>query len=278
MTNSHIYTHEQILELINKRKEVLDEGARTSNREPQVISHPAREQLKNKKIKKVNNISRVVHCEDKSGEGVSDETRQLTLVTDSGYTSPLSFEEKSKAQQEVIVNSPAREQELARTFCGILAQHSKSKTGVKVFLTIQRFNHNPGQVQLITAELKRSDRLREVKPVEGDSEMFIKNLNDIKDQLYEIPKHQRGNMCLGRAHKRGKRDQWISDLFVFGKFNDCGEIEYITVQFKDEEYEIYLTSELSSFQEGKFLTTGRYGEVKTSKVSRSIDDIEVSII
>jgi len=243
------YTTEEILRLVESSR------ARLSNEHSRelVVANDidlddrSREVLKKEKSKKVKHSSRL-----------SEELN--------GLASPLLAETPSKPQ-DAFVSMIAPATTSSREIAAITAQHSKTKMGIKVSLSIQtQTDATNGEFTSLTAELKRHNRLRELKRYSGDTaefeEHYINTINDLKELTPEKGK----SVCCGRIHERGKRAAWFADMMVVGNLNEEDHLTSIIIWYGTEEYVVEMSDELSPRQKESYHSAGIYGELKTNKV------------
>lgn len=227
-----------------------------------------RDVFKYESIKEYNNTSRDSH-EDDMEEVVSKETKSVTRGCASN---PLTISSSSSLSPvggvlEENVIAPAR---TTTRWSGISAHHVKTKKGVKVGVTLQKPEWAPiGRVLQITAELKRYDRIREVKCNEDDSDQFAEHLRQVKTAIHES---KNKNYCLGRAHQRGARKEWIQDTFVLAEF-DGDMIKEVTVHIEGDSFDITMDQAMSERQKEKYHSTGYHGTMKFAKRSPKIDEL-----
>jgi hypothetical protein len=240
-------TAEYLLAIIDKQKAIKSPGmdyfARSSNREPQqlstdssaITSNRSREQLNNAIIKELNNTSR------------------NTSEDEIEAKSPL-----SQKQDAVVLTGPR-----LLTYRGISVQHCRPKEGVpkqgiKLAISLQTLEDAQlGERLLVTAELKRYDRLREIKPRLDDSADFAVLLEDMKQSIYADKDR---SVCLGRIHARGKRSAWYNDCLIIATIkNDI--IQNVILSLFGEEYVVPMTQELTPYQQPIYLSAGSYGEL-----------------
>ena len=254
-------TAEEILAAIYKQKQIktpgMDYFARdVSSREPTVliantardVSSRAREELNNITIEQYNNSSRN-KCEDEIDA-----------------KSPLS------QKQKVAEITAARE--VSSRFSGIVVQHCIAKSGIKLAITLQTEDWaESGHKLLVTAELKRYKRLREIKTRLEDSSEFNHYLEETKRNIHELKNH---SVCMGRIHHRGKRASWVKDALVVATV-DNDIVDTVIVYIENEEYEIKLNGVLSAGQTGIYYATGQYGNIKNlSKIAPTIWELPLT--
>ena len=224
--------------------------------EPQVISHRPREVYKEKNIKRNKDISR--SSEETIIPGVSDETQPLArgeASANATLTSSCSLKES--------INDTSR----GHTYSGISIQHVKTSRGVKLGITLQtEAMAHTGKCQLLTAELKRRDRLRELKPYSDDSAQFSRLYSETITEAREL-----GNelLCIGRVHERGKRTAWYPDVMCVARLTPQGTAHSVLLLIGDEEYSIDMDHELSPRQQTLYHSGGFHGKIySTNSVPR----------
>jgi len=226
-----------------------------------------REVLKDKKIKQyISDVSRL--SEESQGVKVSSETCLLspTSSSSSGIGSSISsLESVTSSPGEEVVISPAATTS-SRGFTGISLQHSKTTKGVKVMINLQTAAQaRSGDITTLTAELKRWDRLRELKPYDADSDEFAQVYADSLVELKDMKPEARKHYCIGRIHDRGSRSEWYPDMFMIAVLDDAGSVRTAYLNIDGEEYEVTLDAELSERQQRVFHSTGIYGELKNNR-------------
>lgn len=259
-----IPTTEQVMAQIEAaRQRIEEQSARSSSRESDFFSANSREVYKKVKSKKSNDISR--ECEETPSSEVSGETYLLAgglsdNISSSETSSSLGFAQK--AVDNII--TPART--TTRELTGIFAQHARTKSGIKISLTIQtNQDAETGSAISLTAELKRHSRLRELKQYKGDSTDFslfyIETVNNLKD----LTPTEGSNMCMGRIHERGSRSAWFADMMCVGKLNEEGHMSELIFYYGSEEYLIEFNQELSPKQQLAYHSSGLYGEIRNNR-------------
>lgn len=245
-----------------------------TSRENTIFSPLPREVYKEENNKRNNYISRSSeesHCVEVSGE-----TYLLASGTsDHDFVSTSLGRETSKPQDAVVsVITPPREL-TSRTFTGISAQHNRSAKGIKVSITLQtQADAEQGLVKSLTAELKRHDRIRELKPYEFDSELFAEFYHQAKIAIKEDEDIEyRKTVCVGRLHERGKRAAWVANMIVVGNITDQGRLQSIKFFYNDEQYEITLDTEMSPRQATSYHSCGIWGNLKSNKVAPTLESI-----
>jgi hypothetical protein len=109
----------------------------------------------------------------------------------------------------------------------------------------------------LTAELKRYQRLREIKHKLSDSSQFAQLLDQAKQQIYADKDY---NMVMGRLHLRGKRSAWIPNCLVIGRIEDQ-QVCHVILFLDDEQYTIQLNNGLTTAQENLYLSAGQWGTI-----------------
>ena len=235
-------TAEDILRQIQFKQAKLGPGlsynisARTSNRE--------REELNNITIEELNNSSRV------DSEDVI------------GVQSPLSQPLSSGFVQKDFGSSdqPAR---TSNRYTGIAVQQPRPRAdsrrpGLKLAISLQTESMaRKGQLFLLTAELKRYDRLREIKSKMDDSSAFAQILEQTKQEIHA---EQDRAMCIGRIHLRGKRTAWIPNALVIARV-DHNQIATVIVVLDEEQYIIRLDQTITPAQQPLYLAAGISGSI-----------------
>lgn len=225
-----------------------------------------REVLKNKKIKQL--ISRP--REDNEGRRSSDEDLPLAGAspTPAESSTPVPENPKGPAGERGSVVPAAAT--ISSRVAAITAQHNKTTRGVKVSLTIQTPEDQAAGVALkLTAELKRSNRLREVRAVADDSEMFQEFLRQARESITELADEERSRWVMGRCHARGSRSSWFKDMLVIGQM-DSGRITTLLVYIEGEEIEIGLADgDLTARQRDLYNSSGQVGQLRMRQTSPS---------
>lgn len=232
----------------------------------------SREQYKNKNIKQY--ISQV--SEDSVGVKVSTrpafEPVAVATELQARTSSQISLEseiasQRSQGAEEGNVICP---RELTSRWSGVSVHYVRSKKGIKIGITLQQPGWQAtGRILQITAELKRYERLREVKPLADDSEFFREYLAGVKEMLHE--KKDR-SACLGRAHQRGARKAWIQDTLVMTHLRD-DRIDHVTIYIEGEQFGIDMNAEQSEPQTRVYHATGYHGKILFNRRSPRIDDL-----
>jgi hypothetical protein len=238
----HDITAEDILRAIQRKQTRSTPGfayniaARTSNRE--------REELNNITIEELNNSSRT-ECVDVISE-----------------QSPLTEPPKGSLSQEDFGSSdqPAR---TSNRYTGIAVQQPRPradsrKPGLKLAISLQTESMAAkGQLFLLTAELKRYDRLREIKSKLDDSSAFAQILEQAKQEIHA---ERDRAMCIGRIHLRGKRSAWIPNALVIARIN-TDTIQSAILILDDEQYIIALDQPITEAQQPLYLAAGTTGSI-----------------
>jgi hypothetical protein len=260
------------IQMDQRLKEINDIIARGNNRDPREVSSREnahfsplpREVYKEENNKRINYISR--SSEETHPLEVSGETYLLASGTsDHDFVSTSLGEETSKPQDAFVSKITPPRELTSRTFTGISAQHNKSKKGVKISITLQtKDDAEQGLVKTLTAELKRHDRIRELKPYEFDTEFFADFYQQAKESIKaeEDPEYRR-SVCMGRLHERGKRSAWVANMIVVGMLDANDIITAIKFFYNEELYEIKLDTELSERQLQSYHSGGLYGNLRS---------------
>lgn len=265
-----MYSTEEILQKIALAR------ARTNTREDNFFSQNPREVSKEKKIKRQNNISR--SSEEMPPLEVSSETYLLaSKPSDVDFVSVSPLGETSKPQSAFVSNiAPASTS--SRSVTGITAQHARTKTGIKISLNIQTANDvATGEYAKITAELKRHDRLRELKRYDGDSPEFEEHYINTIQSVKELKPKEGAKFCIGRTHARGSRSAWIANVMVLGELNEQDVISRIFFYYNNEEYVIDFDQELSPRQQELYHSCGILGEIKRAQTAPTLNTIKKDI-
>jgi len=228
----------------------------------------SREQYKNKNIKQY--ISQV--SEDAQGIKVSGET---CLVAQRQASEPLATSLEA-VPFESATSSPGESgnvicpREQYTRWSGISVHHVRTAKGVKIGITLQKPAWTrEGRTLQITAELKRYDRLREVKPIEDDSDFFAQYLVGVKEILHVQKKK---TACLGRAHQRGARKAWIQDTLVLAHLTSAG-ISEVTIYIEGDQFTVNMDHDMSEQQTRVYHSTGIHGKIVFNRRSPSIHDL-----
>jgi hypothetical protein len=238
-------------------------------RSREVSSRP-REVYKEENTKIQNYTSRLDR-EDVDGVKVSSETcllaqRQASVpVATSIEVVPLAG---TSCQERGVSNHGPREH-ISR-YSGISVQHVRTDKGVKIAITLQKPEwQSEGACQMATAELKRYDRLREIKARADDSEHFAEYLKNAKMDLQEAANR---DVCMGRLHQRGRRSQWLYDTLIIAFFSG-DRMERVMLYLEGEEHIIEMDQELSESQQKFYLAQGRMGDIVSAQRVPRLDDL-----
>ena len=176
-------------------------------------------------------------------------------------------EESFPQEESGIVISP---RELTSRYSGISVQHVRTEKGVKLAITLQQPEWaEQGACQLATAELKRYDRLREIRARSDDSEFFAKYLENCKIDLQAAANR---DVCMGRLHHRGRRAQWLYDTLVVAFFENK-KMTRVMLYLEGEEHVIELTHEMSEQQQKFYHAQGIQGQIKKHKKVPRLSDL-----
>jgi hypothetical protein len=245
-------TPEDLLAMVERRRQQLSD---TNSRElvlaeVNVLPEVPREVDKDEKTERLKDISR-------------DDREESDCLA-----SPPFGELPQLPQPQVDLDNESGPREVSSrdlTFSGVTIQHSKTKSGIKLYITLQQpSEQDSGDTINITAELKRHDRLRELKACAQDSYEFAMLYQGMRKQLQKDPECR--SYCIGRAHQRGKRSSWVPDTMVVANMNDQGQITSANLYYQDEQYNVQLDQELSKNQINLFHSTGIYGSISRGKV------------
>lgn len=216
-----------------------DIAARTSSR--------TREVLNNKTIEELNNSFR--QSEDVIG-------------VQSPLTSAASPQKTPDLSQRAFGSDIAPATTSSR-YTGITVQHCRpnataKRPGVKLAVSIQTAQMaQQGQLFLLTAELKRYKRLREIKSKLDDTSEFAQLLEQAKRQIHE---DQDQDMVMGRLHLRGQRSAWIPNCLVIGRMQG-DQIGQVILFLDHEQYTIKLDHALTDAQRPLYLSAGQWGQI-----------------
>ena len=235
------------------------------NSNPNFVSRNPREQYNNKNIQQYISLatqrrSNGVEVSARPAFGPEAAASQPS-AQDSVFSTP-----KAKGERGSVI-SP---RELYSRWSGISVHHVKSKKGVKIGITLQKAEWTSvGRTLQITAELKRSDRLREVKSMEDDSAEFVLYIDQIKQELREA---RDKSACLGRAHQRGARKAWIQDIVVLAYLKD-NIVDRVLLHIEGEDHIIILDQPMSELQSKVYHSTGYHNKIVLKKRSPKLDDL-----
>ena len=181
--------------------------------------------------------------------------------------SGVSPEGKREGQEaERGIDTTTRENITSRAFTGLSAYHCKTKTGVKINISLQsQLAAREGTLLEVTAELKRKSRFRELKDYAADTDTFKRFARQCVDHYRSLP----GDWCVGRAHERGKRGLWFTDFLVIGLMEN-DEISSVQIWIDDDCYDIPMTLDLNSNQTPFYHTGGILGSLRSGKTAPSI--------
>lgn len=241
----------------------------------ELTSRNPREVYKEEK-KEIQNYSSRLDREDVIGEKVSGET---CLVAQRQASEPLALT-SSRISLESVTSSPRSQgaeegnvispRELTTRYSGISVQHVRTPRGVKIAVTLQKTEWiDQGACQLATAELKRYDRMREVKARADDSEYFAKYLENVKMQLQDARNH---DVCIGRLHQRGRRSAWLYDTLIVAFFENK-QMARVMVYLEGAEYVIEMDHTLSESQQKFYHNQGIHGSIASAKAVPRLDDL-----
>jgi hypothetical protein len=222
--------------------------------------------------KKIQNYSSRKDCVDVMGvkvstrpalEPVADAT-ELRAVT----SSPLPLETETASPEES--GSVIRPRELTSRYSGISVQHVQTEKGVKIAITLQKSHWAAqGACQLATAELKRYDRMREIRARADDSDYFEQYLTNVKQQLQQA---QNREVCIGRLHQRSRRSAWLYDTLIVAFFEDK-KMARVMLYLEGEEYVIEMDHTMSESQKKFYHNQGIHGSIVSAKSIPRLDDL-----
>jgi hypothetical protein len=230
-----------------------------------------REQYKDKKKERQNYASHDCRVDD-DGEKVSGETcplaqRQASVPVAFDFVSPPSESGTSCQERGGSVITP---RDVTSRYSGISVQQARTVRGVKVAITLQQPDWiSVGACQLATAELKRYDRMREIKARADDSEHFGNYLKNIKQQLHDAHDH---TVCLGRLHQRGRRSAWLYDTLMVASMHD-DTVKSVMLYLEGEEYVIELDNTLTDLQQKFYHNQGIHGSIASARRVPKLDDL-----
>jgi hypothetical protein len=149
-------------------------------------------------------------------------------------------------------------------------QHVRTTKGVKVAITLQQPEWAAeGVCQMATAELKRYDRMREIRARDDDSPQFHTYLEQTRRQLQA---EQNRSACIGRLHHRGRRSQWLVDTLIVAIFDgDC--MTHVMLYLEGEEIIIGMTHEMSPNQQRYYHSAGVHGQIQSGSQAPRLSDL-----
>lgn len=234
-------------------------------------NHTSPREVYNNKNIEIQNYSSRENDEDVIGDKVSvrpafcPEAYASKQAAFDSVSDPLASPTCQKAFVSNI--TPAR---TTSRYTGIIVQQVRTERGIKVAITLQKPEwQSQGAVQLATAELKRYDRLREVKARPDDSESFNQYLTATKQTL-QAERNQ--NACLGRLHQRAKRSKWLYDTLVVG-FLENNQIARVLLYLEGEEYVIELSDTMNKNQTEYYISQGIEGTIINTTHTPRLDDL-----
>jgi hypothetical protein len=233
----------------------------------------AREVYKEEKIKRNKDISRLSEETETDYESLRDSSlagqSPLRTTATPPVTSSHLLAESSLQGEGVSVMSDATT--CSRTYTGISIQHNKTKKGIKLSINLQTADdaHNNNIVS-ITAELKRSDRLREIKESQYDTDNFKAFVNSTINEIMDIPRQLRQHIAAGRAHERGQRSVWYQDVFITAELDSYNVVRRVYLNLNGEEYQVEMDKELSTSQATMYHSSGIYGELKLVQMAPTL--------
>jgi hypothetical protein len=261
-----------IAQLIEARSRELTSRENTPKTQdlPRELTSRSREVYKEKK-KEIQKESSRDSSEDGDWVEVSKETcllaqRQASVPV--AVTSSSPREKDTACQEEGVGNLGPRD--VSSRWSGITVQHVRTTRGVKVAITLQQPDWAAsGHCQMATAELKRYDRMREVRPGADDSEHFAQYLAQVKAQLQEQRSHL---ACVGRLHHRGRRSQWLLDTLIVAIF-DQDRMTHVMLYLEGEEFVIDLDHVMSATQQRYYHSAGIHGQLHSAQKAPRLSDL-----
>ena len=200
-------------------------------------------------------------------EPVADATELMTVTSSS---LPLESETSSPESQGAEEGSVITPRDVTSRYSGISVQHVRTEKGVKIAITLQKSEWAvQGTCQLATAELKRYDRMREIRARADDSDHFAKYLNNAKMQLQEA---QNRAVCIGRLHQRSRRSAWLYDTLIVAFFEDK-KMARVMLYLEGDEYVIEMNHAMSETQEKFYHNQGIHGQIASAKAVPRLDDL-----
>lgn len=232
-----------------------------------------REVSKEENIKRSKDISRD-QCEDIAPVKVS---ARPAPCLEANASQPVAVTTSQEPLEEGLLSQKAFGSDItpARTttrYTGISVQHARTSKGVKLSITLQTAEQAEfGGCYMVTAELKRYDRLREVRVRDLDSEHFAQYLEQAIDS---IRYNQNKSACVGRLHERNKRTQWLQDAVAIGILSN-DRIVQVLLYLEGEEYAVDLDQELSTRQARHYHTAGIVGSIRSAARAPRLSDLPV---
>ena len=235
------------LVLANPSDIIADLPARTSSR--------AREVYKQQNSKVLKYVSRS-----------SEESRNLT-------SSPLEAKDGVSQDSGVSVIAPATTS--SREITGISAQHVRTERGIKINIGIQTAQDAAqGAFVELTGELKKHNRLRELRAYSGDDyefqQLYIQTITELKEMSPEDGQY----ICMGRLHQRGTRGRWIANMMIVGRINSAAVVEQIVLNIEGKEFEIALDQELSARQQQLYHNSGVWGRLTSATAAPTLSTMK----
>jgi hypothetical protein len=256
--------YEDLLAKIKKREQQLADNV--------FFTPQAREVYKEEKKERSNYSSRsdeeLIHQESLRDSSLAGQSPLRTTATPPVTSSHLLADIDLQGEGVSVMPNATT---CSRIYTGISIQHNKTKKGIKLSINLQTaddaYNNN---IVSITAELKRSDRLREIKEYQYDTDNFKAFVRSTLDDIMSIPKELRQHIAAGRAHERGQRSGWYQDVFVTAELDDYNVIRTVYLNLNGEEYQIDMNKELSTSQATMYHSTGIYGELKLVQMAPTL--------
>lgn len=235
------------------------------------VSSRSREVYKNKNTEIQNYSSRESDEDDNGGKVAMrpvswPEAVASIPLTEDFVSDPL----KSNTACQEESGSVISPRELTSRYSGIIVQQNITKKGTKLSITLQQPEwRDEGAVQMATAELKRYDRMREVKGRIDDSQEFNAYLEMTKRTLQE---EGNKNVCIGRLHQRSKRSKWLYDTLVVAYTNGT-RIQTVLLYLEGEEHIIALDQPLNDNQKQWYVSQGIFGDIRQRTAVPRLSDL-----
>ena len=234
-----------------------------------ILAHlaTARQQLKEQEVTSCNNFTNLQEeqevYKDKNIKRTNNTSCDQDLQEEM-TTTPSPFGEVKG--REVSSSARATTTSCSEVITGVSVQHCITETGIKVTCNIQTATDaETGDCVALTAELKRSHRMNQVKKLyQPDTYEFQQLYWQTLEQLKELPVKQRKSICVGRLHQRGQRAAWVADMFMIAYMNE-DRVERVYLNANNQEIEITLDGILSPTQTKMYWSTGIYGILRTGK-------------
>jgi len=251
---THNITAEDILAAIGRQKQRLGLGTEIVIAPREHISRE-REQFNNSIIKELNNTSLLSGEDETAGQSPLSETP-------SGAVAQKDFGSIITPPRELTYRSVTVQQ----------CRPGQQRAGVRLHISLQTAIHQAqGERLLVTAELKRYDRLREVKSRLTDSSLFAQLLETAKRDIHTAKNR---DLCLGRIHYRGKRSAWIQDAMVVAHLVE-DRATWVLLYLEHEQYHIEMDRPLTPAQQAVYVASGQQGDlINSAEVAPRLSDLK----